>query len=437
MPEWYREIRTPLLYFQSLIGVGLFAYSLKLRIPRWQAAAWIALGAAVCYLTAQIFYVSGQDLVSTLRRIAGVMVVYFAVIAVVKVCCRASLWTCLFVTSSGYIAQDIAGSTKSLLKLIPPVGALAEHDLGILLVDLVCYGGVFTILFFAFRPYTRQREENFDDKLKAIFSFGVLLLCIGMARLTQDNPERNLTAQFTESLYSVLCGVFILLLQFGTMERAKLHHSVDAMKEMLHQQRQQYEVGKASMDLVNEKYHDLKALLRSFHGQIPSTQLEELEHSVDQYDLYIHTGSQVLDVLLTEKRTLCAARDIRLTCFLDGTQFSFVEELDLYSLVGNALNNAIEAVSALPPEEERFITLTASLEGGLLTVHMDNPYAGQLRFQEGLPQTSGDPRYHGYGLKSMEHIAQKYGGTLSVTAQEGLFQLDILLPAGEKAARPA
>ena len=66
----------------------------------------------------------------------------------------------------------------------------------------------------------RRWEENCDDMLKSFFSFGVLLLCIGMSRLTQDNPERNLVAQFSESLYSVLCGVFILLLQFGTMERA-------------------------------------------------------------------------------------------------------------------------------------------------------------------------------------------------------------------------
>ncbi len=427
MPDWYAYFRVPLLLLQSLIGVQIFAYTLELRRPRWLAAIWTLLGLVICHVSGQLLYTKDQDIEGILRRIMSSMVVYFMVIIVVWLSYRVSIWTCLFVTSSGYIAQDLAGSVKGLLKLIPWGEKAAADPVGILAVDLLCYGGIFTLLFFAFRPFTRRRDENFDNKLKAIFSFGVLLLCIGMARLTQDNPDRNLIARFSESLYSVITGVFVLLLQFGTMDRAKLHHNVDAMREMLHQQQQQYEVGKASMQLVNEKYHDLKALLQSFGGHVSPSQLEKLEDSIDKYDLYIHTGNQVLDVLLTEKRTLCQGKEIRLTCFLDGKEFSFLEELDLYSLLGNALNNAIEAVERLPEGEERFISLTAQREGSMLLIHLENPFCGTLRFADGLPQSSGDPRYHGFGMKSMEHIAEKYGGSLSVRQADGRFYLDILL----------
>lgn len=427
MPDWYAYFRVPLLFLQSLVGVQLFAYTLELRRPRWLIPMWALLGFWLCHVFGQLLYTKDQDIEGILRRILSSVVVYFMVIAFVWLSYRVSLWTCLFVTSSGYIAQDLAGSVKSLLRLIPRVSELAAHPLGILAVDLVCYGGIFVLLFFTFRPFTRRRDENFDNRLKAIFSFGVLLLCIGMARLTQDNPDRNLIARFSESLYSVITGIFVLLIQFGTMDRAKLHHSVNAMREMLHQQRQQYEVGKASMQLVNEKYHDLKALLQSFGGYISPSQLEKLEDSIDKYDLYIHTGNEVLDVLLTEKRTICQGKGIRLTCFLDGKEFSFVEELDLYSLLGNALNNAVEAVERLPKGEERFISLTAQREGNMLLIHLENPFQGALRFSHGLPESSGDPRYHGFGMKSMEHIAEKYGGSLSVRQSGGRFYLDILL----------
>ena len=427
MPDWYAYFRVPLLFLQSMVGVQLFAYTLELRRPRWLIPVWILLGLVICHVSGQLLYTKDQDIEGILRRIMSSVVVYFMVIAVVWLSYRISIWTCLFVTSSGYIAQDLAGSVKGLLKLVPWGAEVASDPVGILAVDLLCYGGIFILLFFTFRPFTRRRDENFDNKLKAIFSFGVLLLCIGMARLTQDNPERNLIACFSESLYSVITGIFVLLLQFGTMEHAKLHHSVDAMREMLRQQQQQYEVGKASMQLVNEKYHDLKALLQSFGGHISPAQLEKLEDSIDKYDLYIHTGNEVLDVLLTEKRTLCQGKGIRLTCFLDGKDFSFMEELDLYSLLGNALNNAIEAVDRLPEGEERFISLTAQRENGMLLVHLENPFSGTLRFTDGLPESSGDPRYHGFGMKSMAHIAEKYGGSLSVRQADGRFYLDILL----------
>ena len=79
---------------------------------------------------------------------------------------------------------------------------------------------------FIFRPFTRNREENFGNREKAVFSFVVLLFCLGMARLAQGNPDRNQTAVFAEGLYQILCDLFILLLQFGVMEWARLSRSV-------------------------------------------------------------------------------------------------------------------------------------------------------------------------------------------------------------------
>ena len=77
-------------------------------------------------------------------------------------------------------------------------------------------------------------------------------------------------------------------------------------------------------------------------------------------------------MLLSDKRTLCIQRGIQLTCYVGGAALDFVEELDLYSLFGNLLNNAIEAVSQLPPEQERFITLTARREDSMVTIHAEN-----------------------------------------------------------------
>ena len=125
-------------------------------------------------------------------------------------------------------------------------------------------------------------------------------------------------------------------------------------------------------------------------------------------------------------------RGIVLTCSLGMTDFSFVEELDLYSLFQNALTNAINAVSALPEGVERFISLSSVRDGNMLTIHMENPCEDDIDFVDGLPQTREDPDWHGFGMKSMTRVAEKYGGMLTVEQRGRLFLLDILLLAPER-----
>ena len=427
MPDWYAQIRTPILLLQSVLGVLLFAYSLKRRGHFClRLVLSTALGCAALHGAKLIFFPDMGSVVNSTGRIVLTLAAYLILIAVCWFIFEESFWTALFTASSGYIAQDIAGTMKALLKLIPFVNSLCLEDLGILLVDLVVYGGFYAVLFIAFRPFTRNREENFGNREKAVFSFVVLLFCVGMARLAQGNSTRNNTAVFAEGIYQILCGTFILLLQFGVMERAKLSRSVDAMRELVHQQYEQFRQSKESTALVNEKYHDLKGLLESFQGQISQEQIDQLKAKVGEYDAIAATGNRVLDVVIGEKRAISMRRGVELTAFVDGKPLDFMEELDLYSLIGNALNNAIDAASRLP-KGEGYIIFTTSAEEGMVTVHVENPYCGELVMENRLPKSQRDGRYHGFGMKSMERIVKKYNGTLAVKAKNGIFYLDIIL----------
>ena len=235
-------------------------------------------------------------------------------------------------------------------------------------------------------------------------------------------------------VFQIALDSMVIALQFGVMEQAKLSSHVEIMRELVHQQRVQYEASKESAQIINEKYHDLKYLLKSFRGAVPQEQLDQLKQSIAAYERPANSGNEVLDVLLAEKIGICQQRNIVLTCSLGKTDFSFVEELDLYSLFQNALSNAINAVSALPESAERFITLSAARDGNMLSIHMENPCLEDIDFVDGLPQTRGDPDWHGFGMKSMRRIAEKYDGMLTVEQKGKLFFLDILLLAPEKDA---
>ena len=427
MPAWYAEFRSPILLLQSVLGVFVFAYSLRrrsyfpLRLILGTAAGFAALhGVRV------IFFPDMGQRVNSPGRIVMTFAVFLALILLCWLFFEESFWTALFVAASGYIAQDFGGTVKTLLKLNPWVAQLCQEDLGILLVDLAAYFGMYMALYFAFRPFTRSREENFNNRTKAVFSTMVLAFGLGMARITQGNPGRNEAAIFAESVYQLLCGIYILLLQFGVMERARLSRSVEDMRELVHLQREQFRQSEESAALVNEKYHDLKGLLENFQGQISPEQTDRLQRKVEEYDAFVDTGNRVLDIVLAEKRAACARRGIELTALADGGALDFLEELDLYALVSNALNNAIDAASELP-EGERFVTLTAAAEGDMVTIHVENPYAGRIDMENGLPKSQRDARYHGFGMRSMRRTVEKYGGTLAVKLNNGKFCLDLIL----------
>ncbi len=433
MPMWYQQGRSAVLLLQSILGLMLVSGPMKRRKHFWlRLLLGAALGCFTQYAVGKHLYIVGSTPLAMASHALVTITVFLCLVAISWLCFEENLWTILFAAATGYLFQDIAGSVKTLLRQIEAVNGVARNAFGIVAVDIVCYGLVYALLYLALRPFIKNRDANFDNKLKAIFSVGVLLLCIAMARLTQDNPGRNQMAVIAEAIFQILIDGLVISLQFGVMEQARLTSHVETMRELVHQQRMQYEASKESAQLVNEKYHDLKHLLQSFRGTVPQEQLDQLKQSIAAYERPANSGNEVLDVLLAEKIGICQQRGIVLTCSLGKTDFSFVEELDLYSLFQNALNNAINAVSALPEGTERFISLSTVRDGNMLTIHMENPCGEDITFVEGLPQTKNDPDWHGFGMKSMNRIAGKYNGMLTAEQRGRVFFLDILLLAPEK-----
>lgn len=275
-------------------------------------------------------------------------------------------------------------------------------------------------------------EVEFNDRLKIAFSVGVLLICACLSRFSRIVPaliHSNLGCghAMVICMYQVVLGAFMLLLQYGVMERTRLDHYVDTMQELLHQQHLQYETSKENAELVSEKYHDFKKMIEGLRkNHVNEKALDKLEKSVEQYDMAVHTGNDVLDILLNEKRSNCAAYNIELTCFAGAETSDIIEDIDLYFLLNNALSNAVEAVQDVP-QGKRFISLTMQRDADMLSIHMENPYAGTVEMRDGLPQTQNDPDYHGFGMRSMQRITEKHNGSLTVQLKDGLFLLDILL----------
>lgn len=122
---------------------------------------------------------------------------------------------------------------------------------------------------------------------------------------------------------------------------------------------------------------------------------------------------------------------ITLSCIADGAALGFLSECELFSLIGNALDNALEAAMSVDEPEKRIVGFKLYATGELVTVNVQNSFGGAVRFgDDGLPVTTkADKNYHGYGIKSMKYITDKYGGDIFVEVSGDVFKLNILLPS--------
>lgn len=428
MYPWYQAHWQALLLLQAALGTWVFAYGLKRR-PHFvgRAAFSLMAGAFLAEGTTRLlWHFSGWAQLLTVSLIYGLLIL------VSFICFEESIWTVMFVASSGYMLQDIASNIKQLLRLWSWVNDFMQTNAGLICIDALCYGGCYLLAHRVFRHETDRVEVEFNDKLKVAFSVGVLLICACLSKLSRIMPalihsDLGCGHRMVICMYQVVLGAFMLLLQYGVMERTRLDRYVDTMQELLHQQQSQYETSKENAELVSEKYHDFKKMIEGLRkNHVNEKALDKLEKSVEQYDMAVHTGNDVLDILLNEKRSSCAAYDIELTCFAGAKTSDIIEDIDLYFLLNNALSNAVEAVQCVP-QGKRFISLTMQRDADMLSIHMENPYTGTVEMRGGLPQTQNDPDYHGFGMRSMQRITEKYNGSLTVQPKEGLFLLDILL----------
>lgn len=115
----------------------------------------------------------------------------------------------------------------------------------------------------------------------------------------------------------------------------------------------------------------------------------------------------------------------------EGKLLSFMTPADIYALMGNALDNALERVLQ-EKAEERVISLQIKGHGEMILIHMENRCSREPEFQDGLPITDKeDKQNHGFGVRSIRYITEKYHGELYMRVKNGMFFLDIIFPEPE------
>ena len=227
--------------------------------------------------------------------------------------------------------------------------------------------------------------------------------------------------------------ITLLYLQSALFKKSSMRKELETIQLLWHQQKGQYQLSKETVEVINHKCHDLKHQVQAIRAvkdeKERETYLEKIEKSVQIYSAIVRTGNEILDTILTEKSLICENSGIHINCVADGSLLAFMNPVDLYTLFGNALDNAIEAVRKLESKEKRVIDIMLYERQSFLMLQIVNPMCGEVKFEDGLPLTTKAKNgYHGYGMKSMLHTIQKYEGHLTTEVKNGCFYFNVMLP---------
>ena len=352
----------------------------------------------------------------------------------------------LYCTVWVYIVMEMTAQiTMPLTDLLSKGTAGWARTVRMLSVELLALAVVYWLVrrFLAAKLQTKEHYHAGRQKLLLSVLVAAVYLVLSNYQfifwLLGEEPENGSNMITMFRLVVGILSVAFLYIQDSIEKKQKAEQELDMIQQLWYRQQDQYRMSQENIELINRKCHDLKHQMAALSSLADSRekdqQILEMAQSVMIYDSAVKTGNPVLDTVLTEKSLYCEEHHINMTCMADGTQLDFVGKVDLYTMFGNALDNAIESVMKQEDEQKRIIQVSVFHEKNLQMIRIRNYCDQPPEFSDGLPlSTKKDKRYHGYGLKSIRYTAEKYGGGIRCQASDNQFTLQILLPIPGKDA---
>lgn len=283
-----------------------------------------------------------------------------------------------------------------------------------------------------------ERIDNID-RPRALMMTVVLMLMVYfkwiLTAIRELDIGGNVTMMVSFSLVSSI-GLYLVLLLFDYSRRLMIENkNSEHEKTVL-----QFEVSSAKREMqagndIRRLYHDVKNHLLAIQSMAGSSSdindyLSELLPQFEGYETQVKTGNDAVDAILSEKIQRAYPDGIRFNVCLDLSPLDHVKTVDLIIIIGNAVDNAIEALRKIDAEE-KFLFIKSSVFANNLILRFQNSYTGDVETKNGMPVTSKkNAEMHGIGISSIKNAVSRYGGIVTVKADNTNkeFTLVVMLP---------
>ena len=320
----------------------------------------------------QLMPVINRDLGFYLRMLGFILLIFF-VVGITPICYKCDFFSSLFAGTFGYCIQFICQRIYAYSSSKFPEGTLPVFYyllyLGIILL-------AFTIVYFSLKKFDMyylivNRRSTIVVSIVAIIT--TIILNLFFSRFLREGGEGLFICY---NIAVVLLVLVIILYEMATLKAKNNEIERDNIKDILKKSKEQYSYEKSVIDLMNIKFHDLKHQIENLEADQKEYLSNEISEAVETYDAIVKTNNPALDVVLTRTNFICKKKNIYYTCMADNDCLSPFKETDVYSLFGNILDNAIEAVDKVENTDKRVIDIRITKKSYFINIHEENYFSG-------------------------------------------------------------
>lgn len=438
----FEEMRLPL---ELLTATLVFSLPFAEKKPHFYLRAICGLSVSTL-LSLAYFFIFGFDKAHPRFQIMILfwyLFIGFSSPIYARLCFQIKKSDALLIGTLSFSAQNIVYSFYHIFLVelsFPWIRAtLPLYILGAVLFSFL----VFYTFYRIFSPVLKKSEGSLlmDSTKNILTNMFIYILSFLFLVYYQAIFQQGYSVFDKSSWFSgIMVSVLILAMEYNNISAITYAEKTKNMEELLSNGAHYYELSKEHIAIINRKCHDLKhqlKVLRTVSDEERNEYISEAEKSILFYQNLVYTENEALNTILAEKGLFCSENNIDFHCSVDDIDLSFIRLSDLYAILGNAIDNAIEYVKDQKDDALRSISLRMNQTGSFVSIQISNPLSSKdLHYYESkenlsshklLPSTKKDTLYHGFGLKSIRYLAEKYSGHMEYFGEDGLFTLQIIL----------
>lgn len=268
---------------------------------------------------------------------------------------------------------------------------------------------------------------------KGAFRIATMIALAGfIVLLTLSEQTMLVIPDDTLNMWMILSIVLMMSMLIFNMRR-----QYEVEKELAKLKSEQAELLERDYTALNNAYTINSKLFHDFHNHIGALRqflkhqkytealeyLDELQEPIKEITDTMWTGDETVDYLINSKASAAAVNQIHLQVQVEFPRHTNIRSADLCAILGNLLDNALEATKKIPDPRQRTVQLTIRRINQMLVIKVENHFTEIPVKENGYLKTlKAGNRLHGWGLKSAQAAAEKYDGMLRTSYEGGIFR---------------
>lgn len=440
------ELVNSVIQIDFFLEIAVASLILLLYLRGWKQIGWkyplvLGMEIAIVAIGVHFFHQNDDWGFGTVQQYVLCIVIFMGEIVLLAITNRVfggiGRNMAFFLTFAAYLIEHTSHSISMPIRMIFIDGNVMKMEesnrswIESKVILLICYLFFLLIEIYLLRKW-KDHYHHLELKIKQLLPMSVSLagfgLILNMATKagTFDlgygaNVNQVAYWLFVVGLiYDLLCSIFMIWLQAITLNNQYLAKEVELERRLRNLQKQHFITSKTSIELINEKCHQLKHQIQELKEETDIDaiwpMLSQLEDNIMIYNAIVKTGNEVIDVAVNEKSLLCEREGITLTCMLDGRPFYAMETMDTYQLFKTVLEMATQRAEMNSEPEKRMAAITQSRQGTICFLQVECYFGENTKHTE----TNED-------MKMLQEIAEKYDGEVEITVNDDIWMINIML----------